>query len=74
MLKQILLFFSAAMLSAAVYAGENPNYIADAYEADLDNPGGDVDAPFDGGLSLLIAGGVAYGISRARNKNVNVKR
>ena len=30
------------------------------------DPGGDVDAPIDGGLSLLIAGGVGYGIKKMR--------
>ncbi|MBS1626318.1 MAG: hypothetical protein JSR09_11765 [Bacteroidetes bacterium] len=28
--------------------------------------GGDVDAPIDGGLSLLIAGGVGYGVKKVR--------
>ena len=32
------------------------------------SPGGDVDAPIDGGLSLLIAGGVGYGIKKVRSK------
>ena len=30
------------------------------------DPGGEVDAPIDGGLSLLIAGGVGYGIKKMR--------
>ncbi len=32
------------------------------------SPGGDVDAPIDGGLSLLIAGGVGYGIKKVRER------
>ena len=32
------------------------------------SPGGDVDAPIDGGLSLLIAGGVVYGIKKVRER------
>lgn len=31
--------------------------------------GGDNDAPIDGGLSLLIAGGVGYGLKKMREKN-----
>ena len=37
---------------------------------------GDVDianAPVDGGLSLLIAGGVGYGIRKIRNKRIPEK-
>ena len=35
----------------------------------ISDPGGDPDsAPIDGGLSLLIAGGVGYGVKRAREK------
>jgi hypothetical protein len=30
------------------------------------DPGGDVDAPIDGGLSLLIASGVGYGIKKMK--------
>ncbi|MBS1592176.1 MAG: hypothetical protein JST94_02080 [Bacteroidetes bacterium] len=37
--------------------------IVNAQPPDL---GGDVDAPIDGGLSLLIAGGVGYGIKKAK--------
>ncbi len=32
------------------------------------SPGGEVDAPIDGGLSLLIAGGVGYGVKKIREK------
>ena len=30
------------------------------------DPGGEVDAPIDGGLSLLIAGGVGYGVKKVK--------
>jgi len=30
--------------------------------------GGDVDAPIDGGLSLLIAAGVGYGAKKLKNR------
>jgi hypothetical protein len=32
------------------------------------DPGGDPDVPIDGGLSLLIAGGVGYGVKKMRAK------
>lgn len=32
------------------------------------SPGGDVDAPIDGGLSLLVAGGVGYAAKKLREK------
>ncbi len=38
------------------------------------DPGGENDAPIDGGLSLLIAGGVGYGIKKLKKstrKTVN---
>ena len=36
------------------------------------DPGGDPDtAPIDGGLSLLIAGGVGYGVKRVREKRAS---
>jgi hypothetical protein len=34
----------------------------------IDEPGGDVDVPVDGGLSLLVAAGTAYGVRRMRRK------
>ncbi len=38
----------------------------------IDDPGGDPDsAPIDGGLSLLIAGGVGYGVKKLRKKKVS---
>ena len=37
--------------------------------AQITDPGSDPDsAPIDGGLSLLIAGGVGYSVKRAREK------
>lgn len=37
------------------------------------NPGGDVDAPIDGGISLLVAAGIGYGVKKARdNRKKNV--
>jgi len=33
-----------------------------------DGTPGDPDAPIDGGLSLLVAGGVGYGIKKMREK------
>jgi hypothetical protein len=32
------------------------------------DPGGEVNAPIDGGLSLLIAGGIGYGVKRMRKE------
>ena len=31
------------------------------------DPGGDVDAPIDGGLSILLLAGIGYGIKKIRN-------
>lgn len=31
------------------------------------NPGGNPDVPIDGGISLLVAAGAAYGIKKARD-------
>ena len=46
------------MLSAGVYAQDDE---ADANDAEPNTVNGDPDAPFDGGISLLVAAGVAYG-------------
>ncbi len=35
--------------------------------AQLGDPGDDPDAPIDGGVSLLVAAGVGYGIKKARD-------
>lgn len=32
------------------------------------DPGGDVDTPIDGGLSILIAAGVGYGVKKIRDE------
>ena len=34
---------------------------------DPGDPGGDPDAPIDGGVSLLVAAGVGYGIKKVRD-------
>ncbi len=39
---------------------------------DFDNPGA-TDAPLDGGLSLLVAAGIAYGSKRAYDKRKKEK-
>ena len=36
--------------------------------AQFADPGGDVDTPIDGGLSILIAAGVGYGIKKVRDE------
>ena len=36
--------------------------------AQIGDPGGDVDAPIDGGLSLLIAAGAGYGVKKVREE------
>jgi len=36
--------------------------------AQLGDPGEDPDAPIDGGLSLLVAAGVGYGIKKANDQ------
>lgn len=39
------------------------------------DPGEDPDAPIDGGLSLLVAAGVGYGIKKARDaKKASLKQ
>jgi len=35
--------------------------------AQLDDPGGDPAAPIDGGLSILLAAGVGYGVKKIRD-------
>ncbi len=44
-----------------------------ALAEDPGGPGGDVDAPFDGGISLLVASGVAYGVKQWRESRKNNK-
>ena len=36
--------------------------------AQIGDPGDDPDAPIDGGISLLIAAGVGYGLKKAHDK------
>lgn len=42
------------------------NIIPTIANAQID-PGEDPDAPIDGGLSLFVAAGIAYGVKKARN-------
>lgn len=49
------------MLSAGVYAQDDATDATDATDAEPNTVNGDPDAPFDGGISLLVAAGVAYG-------------
>ncbi len=37
-------------------------------QAQIDDAGGDVDLPIDGGLSLLVAAGVGYGAKKLKEK------
>ncbi len=37
------------------------------------DPGGDVNAPIDGGLSLLVAAGVGYGAKRLKDKKARAE-
>jgi|KBSMisStaDraftv2_1062788.scaffolds.fasta_scaffold668882_2 hypothetical protein len=37
------------------------------------DPAGDPDAPIDGGISLLLAAGVGYGLKKANDKRKNKK-
>jgi len=39
-----------------------------AVQAQIDDAGGDVDLPIDGGLSLLVAAGVGYGAKKLKEK------
>ena len=39
----------------------------------LTDPGGDVDAPIDGGLSLLVAAGVGYGAKKLKERKAAAK-
>lgn len=41
-----------------------PKYSA----AQIGNPGDDTDLPIDGGLSILVAAGVGYGIKKVRDE------
>jgi hypothetical protein len=39
--------------------------------ADPSDPGADPDVPIDGGLSILLAAGVGYGIKELRKKKID---
>jgi hypothetical protein len=53
----LMSFFCIALLAVI------PNM---AY-SQLGDPGEDPDAPIDGGVSVLVAAGIGYGIKKARN-------
>ena len=57
-------FLTTAALSIVCFLMYVPSVSAQG----PDNPGGDPDIPIDGGLSLLIAAGVAYGAKKAYDK------
>ncbi len=54
--KLFFLLGFALMLSVGAFAQDED-----------ENPGGDIDAPIDGGISLLVASGVAYGVKHWNN-------
>ncbi len=61
-----------SLLTACVMAGALIYLPATLIAQDMpDDPGIDPDTevPFDGGLSLLVAAGVAYGAKKAYDKN-----
>lgn len=43
------------------------NLVPTVCSAQLGDPGEDPDAPIDGGVSLLVAAGVGYGIKKVRD-------
>ena len=47
------------------------NFFPGKVNAQID-PGDDPDAPIDGGLSLLLAAGVGYGIKKRRDSRKNI--
>jgi len=58
---QTLMLMIVLLLPVLVHAGGG-----------VSDPGSDPDsAPIDGGLSLLIAGGVGYGVKKMREKKNN---
>lgn len=44
------------------------NLVPQFCNAQVGDPGEDPDAPIDGGVSLLIAAGIGYGIKKAHDK------
>ncbi len=48
------------------------NILPQFAKAQID-PGEDPDAPIDGGVSLLVAAGVGYGIKKVRDSRRNVR-
>lgn len=57
-----ILMFSVLFISLNV----SP-YILVAQDIVDGNPGPDVDAPIDGGIILLVAAGIGYGVKKARD-------
>jgi hypothetical protein len=57
-----VLFFTLILLFLLI-----PGFIY----AQIGDPGGDVDLPIDGGLSILVAAGVGYGIKKIRDEKKN---
>ena len=56
-----LLMFTIVFISLTVLPG-----IVQA-QTDLPNADSDPDAPFDGGISLLLAAGIGYGVKKTRD-------
>lgn len=57
-------FLTTAILTVVCFVMYIPSLLAQL----PDDPGQDPDIPIDGGLSLLIAAGVAYGAKKAYDK------
>lgn len=63
---KLLLFISIVIVPAFVMA--DPGDPGSGGEGDPTNPINDAELPFDGGVSLLVAAGVAYGLKKANDK------
>ena len=60
-MKTIRLLFSVVLLfNAGSSKADDPGL-----------PGGDPDVPIDGGILILLAAGIYYGVKRIRDKNGN---
>jgi hypothetical protein len=53
------------------------NVLPATLKAQVPDPGGDPDAPIDGGVSLLVVAGIGYGIKKykdnRKDKSVGIK-
>ena len=58
----MILFIRVGLLSLMIMVLVNISAMAQDFEDDV------VDTPVDGGLSLLLAAGAAYGVSRLRRQ------